>query len=158
MLDRVVDAGDQAFVSAYECRIRRLGAEREELRERVANCGRPLQSFDEAFRTALAFLANPHGLWVSERLEGRRAVPRLAFADRRQSVRNEGFRTASMALPSDQRRKLQWLKTHELERQAKHTQTLEKDISDDEALRAHASLPPVKVQHAHRLEELRRNR
>ena len=67
--------------------------------ERIANCGRPLRDFDETLRTALDFLANPWNLWASERLEDKRAVLKLTFADRLAYVRNEGFRTANLALP-----------------------------------------------------------
>ena len=59
----------------------------------------PLKSFDETLRTALDFLGNPQKLWVSERLEDKRAVLKLAFADRLAYARNEGFRTANLALP-----------------------------------------------------------
>jgi len=38
-------------------------------------------------------------LWVSERLEDKRTVLKLAFAERLAYTRNEGFRTAVPALP-----------------------------------------------------------
>ena len=50
-------------------------------------------------RTALAFLANPCHLWISERLEDRRAVLKLTFTERLRYKRNEGFRTANLSLP-----------------------------------------------------------
>lgn len=67
--------------------------------ENIANCGKPVRGFDESFRTAMAFLANPWKLWASEALEDKRAVLKLAFADRLAYVRNEGFRTAETTLP-----------------------------------------------------------
>jgi hypothetical protein len=67
--------------------------------EKIANCGRPLRSFDETLRTSLDFLANPCNLWGSERLEHKKAVVKLAFADRLAYVRNEGFRTPALSLP-----------------------------------------------------------
>jgi hypothetical protein len=70
-----------------------------EISEKIANCGRPLRSFDETLRTSLDFLANPCNLWTSERLEHKKSVLKLAFADRLTYVRNEGFRTPDLALP-----------------------------------------------------------
>jgi len=59
----------------------------------------PGRSFDETLRTSLDFLANPCNLWSSERLEQKKTVLKLAFADRLSYVRNEGFRTPDLALP-----------------------------------------------------------
>ena len=50
--------------------------------ERIANCGRPLRDFDEALKTSLSFLASLCQVWHSERLEGKRAVLKLAFIGR----------------------------------------------------------------------------
>ena len=57
-LDRVADANSQTLITAYENRIRSL-EEKALLREKAANCGQPLKDFDQTFRAALAFLANP---------------------------------------------------------------------------------------------------
>ena len=40
-----------------------------------------------------------HRVWVSERLEDKRTVLKLAFADKLAYVRNDGFRTPDLALP-----------------------------------------------------------
>jgi hypothetical protein len=58
-----------------------------------------VKSFDQTLRTALDFLGNPQKLWDSERLEDERVVLKLAFVDQLAYVRNEGFRTAVLALP-----------------------------------------------------------
>ena len=58
-----------------------------------------MRSFDETVRTTLDFLSNPWKLWASGRLEDRRAVLKLAFADRLVYSRNEGVRTANTTLP-----------------------------------------------------------
>jgi hypothetical protein len=44
--------------------------------------GRPVRSFDETVRTAFGFLASPYQLWTSDRIEDKRTVLKLAFADR----------------------------------------------------------------------------
>jgi site-specific DNA recombinase len=69
------------------------------LAEKIASTGRPVRSFDETVRTAFDFLASPWKLWSSERLEDKRTVLKLAFADRLTYVRNEGFRTPDFSLP-----------------------------------------------------------
>jgi site-specific DNA recombinase len=99
LLDRIVDAGSSAVVSAYEKRIRDLEAQKALLSERIAACGRPMQSFDETYRTAFHFLANPWKLWRSDRLEDRRAVLKLVFAEKLAYARNEGYRTPKISLP-----------------------------------------------------------
>src|SRR5690606_21166464 len=98
-LDRIAQAEPLAVITVYENRIRRLQERKIEISEKIANCGRPLRSFDETLRTSLDFLADPCNLWASERLEHKKAVLKLAFADRLTYVRNEGFRTPDLALP-----------------------------------------------------------
>ena len=99
LVDRVVETDSPALVKTYESRLRRMEAEKAELAERRANCGRPLKSFDDTFRTAMAFLANPCNLWQSDRIEDKRAVLKLTFAERLAYCRNEGFRTAVTSSP-----------------------------------------------------------
>lgn len=60
-----------------------------EISERIANCRRPLRSFDETLRTSLDFLANPWNLWASERVEHKKAVLKLVFVDQLVDVWNE---------------------------------------------------------------------
>jgi site-specific DNA recombinase len=99
LLDRVVEATSDAIVKAYEKRIRDLETQKAVMRNRIANCGRPLASFSETYRTAFDFLANPCRLWHSEKLEDRRAVLKLVFAERLTYVRGEGYRTAQISMP-----------------------------------------------------------
>ena len=61
--------------------------------------GRPVSIFDNTLSTALAFLANPCNLWVSERLDDRRAVLKFTFAERLRYKRCEGFRAANLSSP-----------------------------------------------------------
>ncbi len=98
-LDRIGNTDTASIITAYEGRIRKLEQQRLLISENIAKCGRPLRHFDESFRTALDFLVSPCNLWNSERLEDKRMVLKLAFADRLTYVRNEGFRTANIAFP-----------------------------------------------------------
>ena len=69
------------------------------INENIAKSGKPLRGFEETFRTALDFLVSPCSLWDYERLEDKRAVLKLAFADRLMYDRNKGFRIAILAFP-----------------------------------------------------------
>ncbi len=99
LLDRIVDAQSSSVISAYEQRIAALEENRIEVKEKIVSCGRPVRGFDEMYRTAMDFLASPYKLWASDRLEDKRAVLKLTFADRLAYVRNEGYRTAKTTLP-----------------------------------------------------------
>ncbi len=99
LLDRVVASDSPSVIRAYENRIKDMEVQKMELREKMASCGKPLRHYDEIFRTAMEFLAKPHKLRHSERLEDKRAVLKLTFSDRLAYVRNEGFRTAKTTLP-----------------------------------------------------------
>jgi hypothetical protein len=93
-LDRLVDANSQTLIKTYETRVQTLEEQKVQLREKIAQCGKPLQDFDTTFRTALQFLANPTNLWLSDRIEDKRATLKLTFSDPVVYDRNHGFRTA----------------------------------------------------------------
>ena len=98
-LDRIVDASVPSVIATYEARIKTLEDRKIVVLENIAKTGRPVRSFDETLRTALGFLASPCQLWSSERLEDKRTVLKLAFAERLAYKRNEGFRTPHFSLP-----------------------------------------------------------
>jgi site-specific DNA recombinase len=98
-LDRIADTDTVSIIKTYESRIRKLEEQKIVIEEKIAHCGRPVRSFDETLRTALDFLGNPWKLWVSDRLEDKRTVLKLAFINRLTYVRNEGFRTPDLSLP-----------------------------------------------------------
>jgi two-component system, OmpR family, response regulator len=64
----------------------------------MAGGGKPMKSFGETYRTAFGFLSSPCNIWKSDRIEDRRAVLKLAFADRLPYVRGEGYRTAKISM------------------------------------------------------------
>jgi len=99
LLDRVVEAKTQLVAHALEERVEKLNKEKLVLAEKIARGAQPLKSFDQSLRTALTFLANPCKLWSLDRIEYKRAVLKLAFADNLQYGRNEGFRTANLSMP-----------------------------------------------------------
>lgn len=97
--DRIVDAGSDALISAYEKRLSDLEKDRLLIAERISSCGREMRDFDETLRTALTFLGNPHKIWRSEHFEDKRAVLKLTFADRLIYCRLGGLRTPNLSLP-----------------------------------------------------------
>lgn len=99
LLDRIVDATSDSVVRAYEKRIKDLEMQKAVMRDRIANCGKPLKSFSETYRTAFDFLASPCKLWHSPHIEDRRAVLKLVFAEKLPYARGEGYRTAQISMP-----------------------------------------------------------
>ncbi|EFO34053.1 resolvase [Roseibium sp. TrichSKD4] len=93
-LDRIVDANNQSVTAAYENRIEELDRKKARLTDQMNRSHKPNGSFKEIYRTAFAFLANPCNLWASDKLEDKRAVAKLVFADTLRYKRNEGYRTA----------------------------------------------------------------
>ena len=99
LMDRIMQTDDATLIGAYETQIKKMAEQKATITEKIQNCGKPLRSFDETFRTACAFLANPYNLWLSDQIEDQRMVLRLAYPGRIPYCRNEGFRTAIPALP-----------------------------------------------------------
>ncbi len=99
LLDRVVDAGSESVIKAYEKRIASLERQALVLREKSEKTARPKQSFDELFELAVQFLASPSKLWASGKMEHRKMVLRLTFAERLRYCAEGGFRTPKTTFP-----------------------------------------------------------
>ncbi len=99
LLERIVEATSDSVVGAYERKIKELETQRANFADKIANSGKPLTGFAEAYRTAFQFLPNPSKLWQSPRIEDRRAVLKLVFAEKLPYVRGEGYRTAKISTP-----------------------------------------------------------
>lgn len=99
LIDRAMDAESPTLIKAYENRIQGLEARKAELKERIARTGPTPKDFEQSFRTAMTFLANPHKIWVSGDFSHKRLVLKLAFAERLQYLRESGFRTALTSSP-----------------------------------------------------------
>jgi len=98
-LDRIVEAAGPNVIAAYEKRITTLEARKIELAEKIAATGQPKRGFEEPFRTAMAFLANPQKLWRSGRIIDQRLVLKLTFSSRLRHCRSEGFQAADLSMP-----------------------------------------------------------
>ena len=99
LLDRVVEAGSESVMRAYEKRIAGLERQALVLREKAQSAAQPKQPFDELFELAISFLANPWNLWRSGKMEHRNLVLRLTFAERLYYCAKDGFRTPKTTFP-----------------------------------------------------------
>ena len=90
LLNRVLDATNSAVIHKYEDRIGTLERQKVVLCEQIADQAEPRQSFEEKLEPVLTFLANPWKLWESGNINLRRAVLKLAFAERIQYCRIQG--------------------------------------------------------------------
>ena len=99
LLDKLIETNNATVITAYENKLREMEEQKTFLTEKISKCGQPLAPFEQIYRTAFDFLANPSKLWASERYEDKRAVLKLVFAHRLPYTRNEGYRTAKTSLP-----------------------------------------------------------
>jgi site-specific DNA recombinase len=99
LLERIVEAESPLVVKAFEKKIHKLQDNQRVMEEKIGQCGRPLRPYDDMYRTSLQFLENPHKIWALGRFEDKRAVLKLAFANRLTYVRNEGYRTPDLSMP-----------------------------------------------------------
>ncbi len=88
-----------SIILAYERKLRDLEEQRIVLEEKIENTRHPTTDHSTTFRTAYKLLENPVFMWHSERLEDKRTVLRTVFTSRMPYCREEGFRTAPIALP-----------------------------------------------------------
>ena len=92
-LHRLIETENSTAIQKYENEITRLEEQRILVGAKIDKYGRPLQPFEDSFRTTMTFLGTPCYLWSSDRLEDKRTVLRLVFANKLPYQRNEGFRT-----------------------------------------------------------------
>ena len=102
LLDRILEASVPSIVTAYEEKIKKIEEEKLLIHEKIAACGKPIRPYNEILRTSVDFISNPHKLWASEgehQFENRRIVLKLAFLEKLEYRKGEGFRTPQMSLP-----------------------------------------------------------
>ncbi|MEM9128265.1 MAG: recombinase family protein [Pseudomonadota bacterium] len=99
LMDRLLAADSDTLVAAYEAQIKKLEEDKILMNEQAAERGKSRQAFEDSFRTARKFLENPWKLWVSDLLEHKRMVLRLAFLEPLSYCRKHGVRTAKIAEP-----------------------------------------------------------
>lgn len=98
-LDRIVEATSQTVIGAYEKRINELERRKLALQAKGQVTGERYGIFEELFQLAFVFLASTSKVWKIGRIEYQKLVLELAFADRLDYGRIEGFRTPKITLP-----------------------------------------------------------
>ena len=99
LLDRIIESDNTNVIAAYEKKIAKLENQKLVATEKLAKSVAPSRSFENLFELALQFLSNPWKLWVSDRLEDKRTVLRLAFAKRLAYHRETGFSNPDFTMP-----------------------------------------------------------
>jgi len=99
LLDRIVEAENPMVVKAFEKRIEAVQKEKLVIEEKILSCGQPLRPYNEMYRTALEFLANPLKIWSLGGFIEKRMVLKLAFVDCITYDRKTGYRTPDLSLP-----------------------------------------------------------
>ena len=99
LVERLVATDSPSLISAYEAQIQKLEVKRTALEEQSRVGIEPLKPFDEMFKAAITFLANPCIIWENGSVEQRRLLARLAFPNRLTYDRETGYRTPKIALP-----------------------------------------------------------
>ena len=99
LTERLLDADRPALISAYEGQIKKMELKKIGIIEKAKAGIEPLRPFDEMFKAAMTFLANPSHIWKNGSFEHKRLLLRLAFPERIIYDRDEGYRTAKIAMP-----------------------------------------------------------
>jgi site-specific DNA recombinase len=99
IFERLLEANNPTLINKYEGELRRIDEMKAVLTSKSGDFGTPLANFEDTYRTALEFLANPWKLWASEQLSDKRILLRLAFSGRISYHRENGYRTADLSLP-----------------------------------------------------------
>ncbi|CFX23556.1 Resolvase domain [Candidatus Filomicrobium marinum] len=97
VMERLIETDDAALMSAFEAQLRKLQERKLILSEKLKSGTAEKSSFDETYRTALSFLANPRELWDSDDPADRNLFLKLVFTDKLPYHRNGGYRTAPTA-------------------------------------------------------------
>lgn len=98
-MGRLLDTTDPEIIKAYENHIKELQSEKITLSEQQKRIASVNTTLEDTLRTTFDFIRNPYSLWLSEDLEDKRMVLKLAFAQRLAYDKKTGFRTAEKSLP-----------------------------------------------------------
>ena len=99
LVNRIVSTDNERVAKAYEAEIEKLDRQKVGLIERAKNSSVPVGTFDDVYRTACAFLANPWKIWNSGVFELQIMLLRMLFPGHLEYCRFNGYRTAPIAEP-----------------------------------------------------------
>ncbi|MDF2368866.1 recombinase family protein [Sneathiella sp.] len=98
-IERIMETTNPRVIQAIENRIDELENQKLLALEKASKSGEPIRTFGEMFEHSMAFLSNPHKIWVSGQFEMKRIVLKLVFPERLSYSRSEGLRTPKTTLP-----------------------------------------------------------
>ena len=98
-LSRIVSTQNASVIAAYENKIASLEREKFLTAEKLQKSMRPAASKRDVLELSMKFLSNPYKLWDSGDVILQKIVLRLAFSERLEYKRNEGYRTPKTTLP-----------------------------------------------------------
>ncbi len=87
------------MVKVYEQRIAEFETRKLVLQEKLAESPPDRPALEATLRTAMQFLASPWNLWISDRVEDKRAVLKLTFKERLGYSKTKGLRTPELSFP-----------------------------------------------------------
>ncbi len=148
MLNRIVDASTDSVIKAYEKKVDDLEMEKLVLTEKRDLAGKSTATFQKKFEPALNFLRNPQHLWRSERLEDKKTVLKLTFANHLVYCREKGFRTAKLSLPFKVLDTSDDPDSQMVELDAKTLNLIAEELADWTAQLRHCEPPTQELQHA----------
>ncbi len=99
LTDRLLETTSPSVIRVYETKLEKLESEKVLISENMTKKPDLNRNFDQSFRTAMEFLANPWKLWTSDNPAHRKTLLKLVFAAPLPYVRNQGFRTAKTTSP-----------------------------------------------------------
>ncbi len=97
-LSRIVSTQNASVIAAYENKIASLEREKLLTAEKLQRSMRPATSKRDVLELSMKFLSNPYKLWDSGDVILQKIVLRLAFSERLEYKRNEGYRTPKTTL------------------------------------------------------------
>lgn len=98
-LARKLSEGDQEMVKIYEEQMRRIKKEQEELQGILGKPKYTREQFRTASEKVMGTLKDPIRMWKSDEYRDKLTIFGMYFDDKLRYDKNEGFRTATLALP-----------------------------------------------------------
>ena len=99
ILDKIMEAESRTVIARFESEVEKLELEKLVLDEKASKCGSVARDYDESFRTAFEFIANPWKLWNTGTFDDKRIVLNLTLGSHLEYDWDEGVRTAELSLP-----------------------------------------------------------
>ncbi len=99
LLDRIVDAGSQSVIKAYETRLAKLERQKIVLEEKTQTIVPKKGKLEECIELSLKFLSNPWDIYKNGSYAMRQVVLRLAFVEPLPYCRNDGYGTPKISFP-----------------------------------------------------------